>query len=90
MVFVGNGPTHLKLNINRSNLDGGDQGYGSERSPEDELPPILSFPYQTLGGAQSNNHQIPANQWIPHVANQSDFRFITNGNVRTRILCAFN
>lgn len=25
---------------------GCDQGYGSERSPEDELPPILTIPYQ--------------------------------------------
>lgn len=65
---------HLKLPINRTNFDMGcDQGYGSERSPEDELPPtlpILSIPYQAT-------HQQP--QWDYDKINGCDFSFITKG-----------
>lgn len=54
---------------------GCDQGYGSERSPEDELPPILSIPYQTIEPQyhqklQRNNGTI----------SESDFNFITKGS----------
>lgn len=63
----------LKLPINRTNFDVGcDQGYGSERSPEDELPPslpILSIPYQA-------SNQQP--QW-DYDKNGYDYSFITQG-----------
>lgn len=67
---------HLKLAINRSNLDVGcDQGYGSERSPEDELPPpILSIPYQTI---EPHYHQKP--QTNNATNSESDYNFITEG-----------
>lgn len=64
---------NLKLPINRTNCEGCDQGYGSERSPEDELPPtlpILSIPYQAA-------HQQP--QWDHDKVNGCDFNFITKG-----------
>ncbi|XP_031631093.1 putative uncharacterized protein DDB_G0282133 isoform X2 [Contarinia nasturtii] len=64
---------HLKLAINRSNLDMGcDQGYGSERSPEDELPPILSIPYQTI-----DPHCQQKSQWNNGRVSEGDFNFIT-------------
>lgn len=69
---------HLKLAINRSNLDMGcDQGYSSElgeRSPEDELPPILSIPYQTI-----DPHRQQKSQWNNGAVNEGDFNFITQG-----------
>lgn len=65
----------LKLPINRSNLDiGCDQGYGSERSPEDELPPplpLMSIPYQP------EIHQPP---WDYDKLNGCEYSFITKGN----------
>ncbi|XP_055324528.1 uncharacterized protein LOC129579051 isoform X4 [Sitodiplosis mosellana] len=68
---------HLKLAINRSNVDVGyDQGYGSERSPEEELPPILSIPYQSIDAqARPHYHQKP--QWNNGTISESDFSFIT-------------
>lgn len=70
---------HLKLAINRSNLEPCDQGYGSERSPErspeDELPPILSIPYQSI---EPQYHQKP--QWNHGTISESDFNFITKGS----------
>lgn len=70
---------HLKLAINRSNMDVGcDQGYGSERSPEDELPPILSIPYQSIE-AQPLYQQKSSQQFIRDTISESDFNFITPG-----------
>lgn len=54
---------------------GCDQGYGSERSPEDELPPILSIPYQTI---EPQYHQKP--QRNNGTISESDFNFITKGS----------
>lgn len=53
---------------------GCDQGYGSERSPEDELPPILSIPYQSIE-AQPLYQQMYNRDKI----SESDFNFITSG-----------
>lgn len=56
----------LKLQINRSTFDTGcDQGYGSERSPEDELPPPMptavppssSYQVQPPPPPHHNHHQ---------------------------------
>lgn len=71
---------HLKLAINRSNADVGcDQGYGSERSPEEELPPpILSIPYQSID-AQAHPHYHQKPQWNNGAISESDFNFITKG-----------
>lgn len=73
---------HLKLAINRSNLDVGcDQGYGSERSPEEELPPILSIPYQSIDAqAHPQYHQNPAQRSNGEIS-ESGFSFITKGNI---------
>lgn len=64
----------MKLPINRSNLDiGCDQGYGSERSPEDEQPPslpVMSIPYQP------EIHQPP---WDYNKINGCEYSFITKG-----------
>lgn len=69
---------HLKLVINRSNMDVGcDQGYGSERSPEDELPPILSIPYQSIEAQPL--YQQKAHQYGRDKISESDFDFITPG-----------
>lgn len=69
---------HLKLVINRSNMDVGcDQGYGSERSPEDELPPILSIPYQSIEAQPL--YQQKAQQYNRDKISESDFNFITSG-----------
>lgn len=66
---------HLKLNINRSNMDVGcDQGYGSERSPEEELPPILSIPYQSIEAQPQYQQKIQNNR-----SAISNFDFITQG-----------
>lgn len=65
----------LKLPINRSNLDiGCDQGYGSERSPEDELPPPLPLGTITY---QPEIHEPP---WDYDKFNGCEYRFITKGN----------
>lgn len=75
---------HLKLAINRSNLDVGcDQGYisCSERSPEEELPPILSIPYQSIDApAHPHYHQKPQT-WNNGTISESDFSFITKGSL---------
>lgn len=69
---------HLKLVINRSNMDVGcDQGYGSERSPEDELPPILSIPYQSIEAQPL--YQQKSQQYSRDAISESDFNFITPG-----------
>lgn len=57
---------------------GCDQGYGSERSPEDELPPILSIPYQSIE-AQPQYQQQQKSQYNRGAINDSDFSFITQG-----------
>lgn len=67
----------LKLPINRSNVDVGcDQGYGSERSPEDEFPPplpMLAIPYQML-------HQQPTSAQLNYEKyNGCEYSFITQG-----------
>lgn len=67
----------LKLPINRSNVDVGcDQGYGSERSPEDEFPPslpMLAIPYQML-------HQQPSSAQMNYEKyNGCEYSFITQG-----------
>lgn len=59
--------------INRINFDTGcDQGYGSERSPEDELPPPLPIlppqPYQP------QHHQYDYEKY-----NGCEYSFITPG-----------
>lgn len=49
-------PFHIPFQRNLSNIDTGyDQGYGSERSPEDELPPTLPLidEHQYLHSLQS-------------------------------------
>lgn len=69
---------HLKLVINRTNMDVGcDQGYGSERSPEEELPPILSIPYQSMEAQPL--YQQKAQQYNRDKISESDFNFITSG-----------
>lgn len=69
---------HLKLVINRSNMDVGcDQGYGSERSPEDELPPILSIPYQSIEAQPL--YQQKSQHYSRVKISESDFNFITTG-----------
>lgn len=69
---------HLKLAINRSNMDVGcDQGYGSERSPEEELPPILSIPYQSI--ESQPQYQQKLHQFNHGAIGESDFSFITQG-----------
>lgn len=66
---------HLKLAINRSNMDVGcDQGYGSERSPEDELPPILSIPYQSIEAQPHYQKKLQQK-----CQGASNFSFITEG-----------
>lgn len=69
---------HLKLVINRSNMDVGcDQGYGSERSPEDEIPPILSIPYQSIGAQPQYHQNLP---YSGITISENDFNFITAGS----------
>lgn len=69
---------HLKLVINRSNMDVGcDQGYGSERSPEEELPPILSIPYQSIEAQPL--YQQKSQQYNRDKISESDFNFIMPG-----------
>lgn len=68
---------HLKLNMNRSNMDVGcDQGYGSERSPEEELPPILSIPYQSIEAQPQYQQKFQNNRGA---IGDSNFTFITPG-----------
>lgn len=79
----------LKFPMNRLNFDMGcDQGYASERSPEDELPPslpILSIPYQIPEQQNFHHHQLPLQEqqqqikWDFDQVNEHDFSFITNG-----------
>lgn len=68
----------LKLPINRVNIDTGcDQGYGSERSPEDELPPplpLLTLPYQ---------HPMPLNY---DKQNGYEYSFITQGKFNLKLV----
>lgn len=52
---------------------GCDQGYGSERSPEEELPPILSIPYQSIEAQPLYQH------YNRDTISESDFNFITPG-----------
>lgn len=69
----------LKLAINRSNMDVGcDQGYGSERSPEDELPPILSIPYQSVEAQPLYQQKIQQHNHRDTIS-ESDFNFIAPG-----------
>lgn len=55
---------------------GCDQGYGSERSPEDELPPILSIPYQSIEAQPQYQQKSQNNR---HAISDSNFSFITQG-----------
>lgn len=55
---------------------GCDQGYGSERSPEDELPPILSIPYQSIEAQPQYQQKAQQNQTT---MSETDFSFITKG-----------
>lgn len=74
---------HLKLAINRLNLDVGcDQGYGSERSPEDEHPPILSIPYQSIDPKQQQHQHHQKSQRNNGTINESHFNFITKGSLK--------
>lgn len=69
----------LKLPLNRVNFDAGcDQGYGSERSPEDEVPPVLPLLRDVqFAGA---NIQILANTIQQHDWSfEKDYDFITKG-----------
>ncbi|XP_052900238.1 uncharacterized protein LOC128306690 isoform X2 [Anopheles moucheti] len=56
----------LKLPLHRTAIDAGcDQGYGSERSPEDDLPPPLLLMHETqyieiLASSSSNNIANPS------------------------------
>lgn len=60
---------HLKLPMKRTIFDiGCDQGYGSERSPDDELPPILTIPYQVT--EHQMRHQYAATNVPSAVAQQ--------------------
>lgn len=66
----------LKLPINRSNFDiGCDQGYASERSPEDEVPPL--FPPFRAASYHSMHNARP--QWDYDTRNACDYSFITPG-----------
>lgn len=56
---------------------GCDQGYGSERSPEEELPPILSIPYQSMEAQPL--YQQKAQHYSRDKISESDFNFITSG-----------
>lgn len=71
--FSSNKDSQLKLPIHRSVIDiGCDQGYGSERSPEDELPP----PIPLLATNQASNQHI---SFDFKNLNGCEYGFITNG-----------
>lgn len=69
----------LKLPLNRVNFDAGcDQGYGSERSPEDEVPPVLPLlrDIQFAGAnIQTLANTIQQHDW----SFEKDYDFITKG-----------
>lgn len=68
---------NLELSINRLSLDVGcDQGYGSERSPEDDFPPILSIPYKTFQTHLQTPYQMKSKS---HEINENDFSFVREG-----------
>lgn len=61
----------LKLPLHRSTVDTGyDQGYGSERSPEDEMPPPLLLmheaQYKEILASSGLNQQLPASVIEPN------------------------
>lgn len=67
----------LKLPINRSTFDTGcDQGYASERSPEDEVPPLFP-PFR--GPAYHSMQHNTQPQWEYDGRNPCDYSFITPG-----------
>lgn len=77
---------HLKLQINRSNFDiGCDQGYASERSPEDEVPPL--FPHFRAPSYHSMHNQ--RKQWTYDTRNAYDYSFITPGELSKVLLNSF-
>lgn len=78
-LFTENRPDiQLKLPINRSNFDiGCDQGYASERSPEDEVPPL--FPPFRAASYHSMHNRRP--QWDYDTRNACDYSFITPGKL---------
>lgn len=66
---------NLKLALNRSSLDVGyDQGYGSERSPEDDFPPIMPIPQNSLHKPTAQKLKSGTDK-----VSESDFSFITKG-----------
>ncbi|XP_037027621.1 uncharacterized protein LOC119068226 isoform X4 [Bradysia coprophila] len=65
----------LKLPINRSTFDTGcDQGYASERSPEDEVPPLFP-PFR--GPSYHSMHHNTQQHWDYEGRNPCDYSFIT-------------
>jgi hypothetical protein len=79
----------FKLPLNRTNIDTGyDQGYGSERSPEDELPPPLPMmllqpaalalqPYEPPDVTVQQNYLDQ--YWSSEKQNFTEYDFITQG-----------
>lgn len=67
----------LKIPTNRVNFDAGcDQGYGSERSPEDEMPPTMPLMmdgnYDDFLSSTGYNH-------VNWGLTANDYNFITKG-----------
>lgn len=80
---------HLPINNNNRNNDAGyDPGYGSERSPEDELPPPLST---------MNNHQyisdifqnLSVSENTTTLPTYLDYSQLTNYDFITKGECSF-
>lgn len=68
---------NLKLTLNRSSLDVGcDQGYGSERSPEEDFPPNLTVPHKSFQGHLKTSHKP---KWITNKISEREFDFIKEG-----------
>lgn len=68
---------NIKLAVNRSSLDiGCDQGYGSERSPEDDFPPILSILHNSFRTHLQTNQDLKKDA---DKINENDFPFIKEG-----------
>lgn len=67
---------NLKLALNRSSLDVGyDQGYGSERSPEEDFPP-MPIPQNSLQAHKPTAQKLKSGM---DKVSENDFSFITKG-----------
>jgi hypothetical protein len=83
--------------LHRTNIDiGYDQGYGSERSPEDELPPPL--PMMLMDPiVMQQQHEITVQQqmnyleqyWNSEKSNLCEYDFITQGKPHSREFLLF-